>query len=158
MYARLLILITDSILLGMDDTSLCPNLCRDVLPFFTDNSFQLLFAGGVLLFYIPLLNTLKVFYWIQVRDILGKVIVFVFFFFKNSCVIFEVCLESLSCSKTPLLETGIHLFIQYLGIQTCIHSALYKCQISPTLFTHMQPHIGTLPPPCFMVDTMQSLR
>ena len=43
-------------------------------------------------------------------------------------------------SPSNLLETGSHLFIQYLGIQTCIHSAIYKCHLPYTFCTHAAPY------------------
>lgn len=80
----------------------CMNLWRDVLLCFTDCSFQLRFAEGVLLLYPQLYTSAKVFYWFQVRGYTWPL------FFKKHTLTFAACLASLN----KLIS------IRFLGLQT----------------------------------------
>ncbi len=85
-------------------------------------------------------------------DILGHWIIFTLFFFRNPTVALDVCLGSLSCWKSDgsIFSFSIEQYICEFMMPSM------KCS-SPTPAALMQPHIRTLPPPCFTVGTMHFL-
>ena len=101
------------------------------------------FAGGVVLLYLPLKNTPKVFNWIQDRRHLLERLLKDF-----GGVLWIVIMLEYTFSAKPL-ETGSYLVSQYFGIPTGMHGAIYKCHPLNTLCTHALP--------CFSVGTVPSL-
>ncbi len=90
-------------------------------------------------------------------DILGHWITFTLFFFRNPTVALDVCLGSLSCWKSarrPRARSDGSIFSFSIEQYICeFMMPSMKCS-SPTPAALMQPHIRTLPPPCFTVGTM----
>ncbi len=90
-------------------------------------------------------------------DILGHWITFALFFFRNPTVDLDVCLGSLSCWKSarrPRARSDGSIFSFSIEQYICeFIMPSIKCS-SPTPAALMQPHIRTLPPPCFTVGTM----
>ncbi len=90
-------------------------------------------------------------------DILGHWITFTLFFFRNTTVALDVCLGSLSCWKSarrPRARSDGSIFSFSIEQYICeFMMPSMKCS-SPTPAALMQPHIRTLPPPCFPVGTM----
>ncbi len=90
-------------------------------------------------------------------DILGHWITFTLFFFRNPTVALDVCLGSLSCWKSarrPRARSDGSIFSFSIEQYICeFMMPSMKCS-SPTPAAPMQPHIRTLPPPCFTVGTM----
>ncbi len=90
-------------------------------------------------------------------DILGHWITFTLFFFRNPTVALDVCLGSLSCWKSarrPRARSDGSIFSFSIEQYICeFMMPSMKCS-SPTPAALMQPHIMTLPPPCFTVGTM----
>ncbi len=90
-------------------------------------------------------------------DILGHWITFTLFFFRNPTVALDVCLGSLSCWKSarrPRARSNGSIFSFSIEQYICeFMMPSMKCS-SPTPAALMQPHIRTLPPPCFTVGTM----
>ncbi len=89
-------------------------------------------------------------------DILGHWITFTLFFFRNPTVALDVCLGSLSCWKSarrPRARSDGSIFSFSIEQYICeFMMPSMKCS-SPTPAALMQPHIRTLPPPCFTVGT-----
>ncbi len=87
-------------------------------------------------------------------DILGHWITFTLFFFRNPTVALDVCLGSLSCWKSarrPRARSDGSIFSFSIEQYICeFMMPSMKCS-SPTPAALMQPHIRTLPPPCFTV-------
>ncbi len=79
------------------------------------------------------------------------------FFFRNPTVALDVCLGSLSCWKSarrPRARSDGSIFSFSIEQYICeFMMPSMKCS-SPTPAALMQPHIMTLPPPCFTVGTM----
>ncbi len=79
------------------------------------------------------------------------------FFFRNPTVALDVCLGSLSCWKSarrPRARSDGSIFSFSIEQYICeFMMPSMKCS-SPTPAALMQPHIRTLPPPCFTVGTM----
>ncbi len=90
-------------------------------------------------------------------DILGHWITFTLFFIRNPTVALDVCLGSLSCWKSarrPRARSDGSIFSFSIEQYICeFMMPSMKCS-SPTPAALMQPHIRTLPPPCFTVGTM----
>ncbi len=90
-------------------------------------------------------------------DILGHWITFTLFFFRNPTVALDVYLGSLSCWKSawrPRARSDGSIFSFSIEQYICeFMMPSMKCS-SPTPAALMQPHIRTLPPPCFTVGTM----
>ncbi len=90
-------------------------------------------------------------------DILGHWITFTLFFFRNPTVALDVCLGSLSCWKSarrPRARSDGNIFSFSIEQYICeFMMPSVKCS-SPTPAALMQPHIRTLPPPCFTVGIM----
>ncbi len=90
-------------------------------------------------------------------DILGHWFTFTLFFFRNPTVALDVCLGSLSCWKSarrPRTRSDGSIFSFSIEQYICeFMMPSMKCS-SPTPAALMQPHIRTLPPPCFTVGTM----
>ncbi len=90
-------------------------------------------------------------------DTLGHWITFTLFFFRNPTVALDVCLGSLSCWKSarrPRARSDGSIFSFSIEQYICeFRMPSMKCS-SPTPAALMQPHIRTLPPPCFTVGTM----
>ncbi len=90
-------------------------------------------------------------------DTLGHWITFTLFFFRNPTVALDVCLGSLSCWKSarrPRARSNGSIFSFSIEQYICeFMMPSMKCS-SPTPAALMQPHIRTLPPPCFTVGTM----
>ncbi len=90
-------------------------------------------------------------------DILGHWITFTLFFFRNPTVALDVCLGSLSCWKSarrPRARSDGSIFSFSIEQYICeFMMPSMKCS-SPTPAALMEPHIRTLPPPCFTVGTM----
>ncbi len=82
---------------------------------------------------------------------------FTLFFFRNPTVALDVCLGSLSCWKSarrPRARSDGSIFSFSIEQYICeFMMPSMKCS-SPTPAALMQPHIRTLPPPCFTVGTM----
>lgn len=97
--------------------------------FFTDASLQLFFAGGVLLLYFQLYNTLKVFYWIQVRG--------------HTC-------SGHSCHFVLLQNC-------FLGLMQCGINPPLRSFFSSLHNLHSCSSVSTVPPTCFTVSAVQSL-
>ncbi len=89
-------------------------------------------------------------------DILGHWITFTLLFFRNPTVALDVCLGSLSCWKSarrPRARSDGSIF--YFSIEQYIcefMDAINEMQLLDTSST--QPHIRTLPPPCFTVESI----
>ncbi len=85
-------------------------------------------------------------------EILGHWITFTLFFFRNPTVALDVCLGSLSCWKSarrPRARSDGSIFSFSIEQYICeFMMPSIKCS-SPTPAALMQPHIRTLPPPCF---------
>ncbi len=90
-------------------------------------------------------------------DIFGHWITFTLFFFRNPTVALDVGLGSLSCWKSarrPRARSDGSIFSFSIEQYICeFMMPSMKCS-SPTPAALMQPHIRTLPPPCFTVGTM----
>lgn len=137
----------------------CTNFWRDVLPF-----LEIVFSCSLLeglccsTFLFKILQRSSTGF--KSGDILGQVIVFTFFFFRNSFVILAMCFGSLSCWNIPLLPSFWRLRV-ILSASILVYPQAFMVPsinvISPTPFALMQPHIITLPPLCFTVGTMHSL-
>ncbi len=91
------------------------------------------------------------------ETLLGHWITFTLFFFRNPTVALDVCLGSLSCWKSarrPRARSDGSIFSFSIEQYICeFMMPSMKCS-SPTPAALMQPHIRTLPPPCFTVGTM----
>ncbi len=90
-------------------------------------------------------------------DILGHWITFTLFFFRNPTVALDVCLGSLSCWKSarrPRSRSDGSIFSFSIEQYICEFMMPSMKRSSPAPAALMQPHIRTLPPPCFTVGTM----
>lgn len=94
------------------------------------------------------------------EDVLDKIIVFTFFYDKNSWVIFSNARESLSRWKLPLLTTLLTLGVIF-ALSVWVHKRIHCMDewinvISPVIFA--SPFTASLQhtPTCFTVVTMQS--
>ncbi len=92
-------------------------------------------------------------------DILGHWITFTLFFFRNPTVALDLCLGSLSSWKSarwPRARSDGSIFSFSIEQYICeFMMPSMKCSSPPpTPAALMQPHIRTLPPPCFTVSTM----
>jgi len=89
-------------------------------------------------------------------DILGHWITFTLFFFRNPTVALDVCLGSLSFWKSarrPRARSDGSIFSFSIEQYICEFMMPSMKYSSPTPAALMQPHIRTLPPPCFTVCT-----
>ncbi len=90
-------------------------------------------------------------------DVVGHWITFTLFFFRNPTVALDVCLGSLSCWKSAWRQRARSdgsIFSFSIEQYICeFMMPSMKCS-SPTPAALMQPHIRTLPPPCFTVGTI----